>query len=142
MIASRLNLRNVKWITDDKVHSLENVKIDIADFFVKSDNNNFLQLLLSTKIILVEGTSEYLLLPKLYHQITERTIEDDKITIISCNGISYNNYLDIAKELDKRIAVIIDNDKKPERIEDAIKFNEANENHHIFTGNSIEDEWT
>lgn len=82
LIASRLNLKNVIWITDNKAKSLDNISEDDANFFIKADNNNFLQILLSKKAILVEGATEFLLLPKIYQQITGRTIEDDEINII------------------------------------------------------------
>lgn len=75
----------------------------MADFFVKADDNSFLQLLLSKKVILVEGATEFLLLPYFYKQITEHTIEDDGISIIPCNGISYENYLEIADETKKEL---------------------------------------
>ncbi len=63
MIASRLNLNNVLWITENNIKSLSNVKSDIAEFFVRADDNAFLQLLLSKKVFLVEGATEFLLLP-------------------------------------------------------------------------------
>lgn len=141
MIASRLNLNNVLWVTDRGVKSLSSVSKDVADFFVKADDNAFLQLLLSKKVILVEGATEYLLLPEFYNQLAGKTIETDEVTIISCNGISFTKYLEIAKETDKKIAVITDNDKNQRKIDYAKNFN-INENmQHIFMAESVE-EWT
>ena len=71
MIASRLNLNNVLWITSDGVKTLANVDEDVAKFFVRADDNAFLQLLLSKKVFLVEGATEFLLLPMFYEQITD-----------------------------------------------------------------------
>lgn len=133
LIASRLNLRNVLWIADEKSHSLYDIEKGIADFFVKADNNSFLELLLSKKVIMVEGATENLLMPKFYAQITESSIEKDEITIISCNGISYKNYLAIAEKANKRIAVITDNDKNQSKISEVKKYNEDHDNQHIFT---------
>lgn len=141
MIASRLNLNNVLWITRDEVKSLASVKRDVADFFVQADDNAFLQLLLSKKVFLVEGATEFLLLPHFYEQITNCTIEDDGVTVISCNGISYKKYLAIAEATGKRIAVITDNDGKQNKITEAANFNKANTLQHIFLGATIE-EWT
>lgn len=141
MIASRLNLNNVLWITDGVVKPLSGVDKNVADFFVKADDNAFLQLLLSKKVFLVEGATEFLLLPHFYKQITGNTIEEDGISVISCNGISYKKYLEIAKETDKKIAVITDNDKKQKRIDSANKFNNEVELQHIFLADST-DEWT
>jgi len=141
MIASRLNLRNVLWLTDTEVVSLKDIDKDTSDFFEKADNNNFLQLLLSTKIILVEGASEAILLPKIYKQLTQRTIESDGISIISAGGITFKNYLKIAPKNNKRIAVITDNDKKQEKINKATLFNSKNNTQHIFMGETLE-QWT
>lgn len=141
MIASRLNLNNVLWITEDGVKSLSGVDKTVADFFVKADDNAFLQLLLSNKVFLVEGATEFLLLPHFYKQFTGKTIEEDGIIIISCNGISYNNYLKIAEETSKRIAVITDNDGKESRINDANKFNDDHTLQHIYLGTTTND-WT
>ena len=141
MIASRLNLNNVLWITSDGVKTLANVDEDVAKFFVRADDNAFLQLLLSKKVFLVEGVTEFLLLPMFYEQITGRAIEKDSVSIISCNGISYKRYLEIAKATDKRIAVITDNDEEPFRIEEANAFNRSNNLQHIFMG-ATTDEWT
>ncbi len=145
LIASRLNLKNVIWINDNKSKSLNYIPSNDADFFVKADNNNFLQLLLSKKAILVEGATEFLLLPTLYKQLTGESIEKDEISIISCNGISYYHYLKIMEQTNKKIAVLTDNDKKQSRIDFAKQFNDnetINKYQHIFMGNNIEQDWT
>lgn len=113
----------------------------VAEFFVRADDNAFLQLLLSKKVFLVEGATEFLLLPMFYQQIIGNTIEEDGISVISCNGISYKRYLEIAKATDKKIAVVTDNDKKAHKITEAVSFNQVNSLQHIFMGATV-DEWT
>ena len=110
------NLRNVIWIAENHYLSLKNVEPQTSIFFEKADDNEFLQLLLSKKAILVEGATEYLLLPKFYEKKTGRTVENDGISIISCNGISYKRYLEIAEETGKRIAIITDNDHEQTKL--------------------------
>jgi hypothetical protein len=61
--------------------------------------------------------------------------------VISCNGISYKRYLEIAKETNKKIAVVTDNDEKAHRITEAVSFNQANDLQHIFMGATVV-EWT
>ena len=141
MIASRLNLNNVLWITEGGIQSLSKVDKDVANFFAKADGNAFLQLLLSKKAFLVEGATEFLLLPHFYKQITGKTIEEDGISVIPCNGISYKNYLEIAKETSKKICVITDNDGNQNRIDEATAFNNSNTFQHIFLGTTTDD-WT
>ena len=141
MITSRLNLKNVLWITTNKVQLLQNIDKEVADFFVKADNNGFLQLLLSEKVLLVEGATEFLLLPQIYKQILGRTLEQDKVGVISCNGISYKNYLEVARTTNKKVAVITDNDKTQAKIDEAAMFNKNCDTQHIFLSNKL-DEWT
>lgn len=141
MIASRLNLNNVLWITEEGVKSLLDVDKAVADFFVRADDNAFLQLLLSKKVFLVEGATEFLLLPLFYTQITNHTIEEDGVSVISCNGISYQKYLAIAKATGKKIAVITDNDRKEDNTSKSRDFNKTNGMQHIFMGSTIAD-WT
>lgn len=141
LIASKLNLTNVLWIADGKAQSLSDVDKDTANFFMKADNNAFLQLFLAKKVLLVEGATEFLLLPKFYKQQTGQTLEDNEIAIISCNGISYNRYIDIAKKTNKYIAVITDNDEIQDKIDEAGKFNEVHKHQHIFMDEST-DNWT
>lgn len=141
MIASRLNLNNVFWITDEGAKSLGSVDSEVAKFFVKADDNAFLQLLLAKKVILVEGATEFLLVPEFYKAVTDRTIEDDEVTIISCNGISYSKYLAIAESTNKKITVITDNDGKQNRIDDASTFNNTHSLQHIFMASDVKG-WT
>ena len=141
MIASRLNLNNVIWITDEGSKSLSSVDREVANFFVKADDNAFLQLLLAKKVILVEGATEFLLVPFFYEKLTGRTIEDDEVTVISCNGISYNKYLAIAESTRKKIAVITDNDGNQNRVDEASIFNNAHTLQHIYMADDVE-RWT
>lgn len=142
LIASRLNLKNIIWITDDKIKSLNDIPETDAKFFIKADNNSFLQLLLSKKAILVEGATEFLLLPLLYTQITGRTIEQDKISIISCNGISYSRYLGVINNADKKVVVLTDNDKSNTKVKKASEFNNENILQHIYMDSDIDEGWT
>lgn len=141
LIASRLNLKNILWLSQNRMITLTDVDDRIAEYFIKADNNNFLNMLLSKKVILVEGATEYILLPKLYSQYCKSTIEQDEVTIISCNGLSYKNYLHIAEKAGKKVAVITDNDKKQENIDYMNSFNADHVLQHIFMASDVE-EWT
>ena len=73
-------------------------------------------------------------------------MSDDQVTIISCNGISYKKYLQIAENTHKRIAVITDNDKNTNnQIEnseaDNTKYQEQQEYFSIFMDSDSE-KWT
>lgn len=141
LIVSRLNLKNVIWITNTEAISLTDVDNKVADFFVKADGNAFLQMLLSKKIIFVEGATEYILMPYIYQKVTGRTLEADEISVISCNGISYKSYLKIAQGTNKKIAVITDNDKNQNRIDKMQSENKKNQEYNIYMDTNVNN-WT
>ena len=141
LIASRLNLNNILWIAKTEVKSLSKIEKDDAEFFVKADNNSLLHLLLSEKAFLVEGNTEFLLLPKLYKQVTGNSLEHDRISVISCGGIAYKRYLSLVEGANKKVAIITDNDHDQENIKKAMEFNLKHVNQQIFTGKTTED-WT
>lgn len=141
MIASHLDLRNVFWIDDVCTRSLKDIKEDDALFFTKADNNGLLKLLLAKKVLLVEGATEFLYIPAIYLQETERDIDSDGIAVVPCNGISYKRYLAIAKIAQKKVAVLTDNDEKQGNIDFAEQFNTTNTDQHIFMGETLQD-WT
>lgn len=139
MIASRLNLKNIIWLSEsNEAIKLDNINEETADFFMRADDNKFLQFLLSDKIILVEGATEYLLIPELFKNKFETSLEEENITIISCGGISYKRYLEIAETLEKKVCVITDNDGNQKSIDKINNYNEEQELQKIFTDKNIE----
>lgn len=141
LIVNGLNLENIQWISENKTINLKSIDPKISDFFQKVDNNNLLQFILASKVILVEGATEYLLLPKIYKEHIGRSHIDDKIDIISCNGVTYKNYLEIANSMNKKVAVITDNDGNSKNIEYMNKINSTTGNIQIFMDKNI-DNWT
>lgn len=141
MIASRLGLNNIIWVSNAGATNLSKVDKTVSDFFVRADNNNFLNLLLADRVILVEGATEYLLLPAFYRQLTEHEVSEDGLCVISCNGISYKHYLAIAETANKKVAVITDNDKKQTRIDEMDKYNKTHGLQHEFMSSDL-DVWT
>jgi predicted ATPase len=69
-----------------------------------------LRVVLSQKVILVEGPSEELILKKLYLDKWKRLPEEDGIDIIVIRGIGFKNFLNIALHLGNEVHVIKDND--------------------------------
>lgn len=111
MISSRLDLSNAIFLANSKAIKLSSLTNDTADFFRKSPDNNVLNFILSDKAILVEGDAEYILLDAIYKKQNSNEMYDDNITLISCNGLTFKRYLEIAQLLSKKVAVITDNDK-------------------------------
>ena len=141
LITSRLGLNNILWIGTTQSKSFNNLDKNTVQFFHKSDDNKLLEFLLSNKVILVEGKTEYLLLALLYEQCYKTSLDEDNITIISLNGLSYKNYLDLMKDNEKKVAVITDNDAKQKKIDEAKTANDSSPNINFFMGKTIKD-WT
>lgn len=141
MIASSLNLKNVMWIKDENTETLKDLDDDDSLYFLKLPNNNLLQYILSEKVILVEGPTEYLLIPKLFKELYKETLDSFGINIISCSGVSYKRYLDIADKMNKKVAIITDNDKKETNIIEKNDYNSKHEKIKIFMDEST-DNWT
>ncbi|KMY31422.1 hypothetical protein ACZ11_04005 [Lysinibacillus xylanilyticus] len=125
LIVSRLNLKNTLWISNDTCHSLKDVDDETADYFMKTDNMQLLNFILSKKIILVEGNSEYILLPFLTKNSFTSSLDDMKIEILSGGGITYKHYIEVSKIIKNHLLVVTDNDGNQETIDEIQLFNSA-----------------
>ena len=141
LIVSGLNVQNIIWISNEKSKKLKNIDKDIAKFFQKSDNNSLLQFLLAKKVILVEGATEYILIPKVFKQILNKTLEEENIDIISCNGVTYKNFIHIAELMEKKVIVITDNDENEEKINEMNNYNKQHDNIKIYMDSNVQN-WT
>lgn len=112
LISTRLDLRKSIFLNSSSLEPvlLKNLPEDTSKFFMKAPDNNVLEFILSSKVILVEGDAEYILIDALYNNFTESTLESDDVHVISVGGTSFKRYLDLAKLLNIRTAVIRDND--------------------------------
>lgn len=138
-IATRLGLDNVFFITrDGDPSSLRKLAKETADFFKKAPSNNLLEFILSRKVILVEGAAEYILMEHFYKIQTGLYPESDDVWIISVNGLSFRRFLQVAKLIKNKVAVLRDNDhsKEPkytEYVDDNIKiFSDSDVNRYTF----------
>lgn len=69
-----------------------------------------LRVILASKIILVEGPSDELLLKKIYLNKYKILPEEKGIDIIVVRGIGFKNYMNIAKPLKHPVRIVKDND--------------------------------
>lgn len=113
-IATRLNLKKVLILSEEnpaRPTSLKDLSQGTAHFFMKAPDNNILELALCKKAILVEGDAEFILLDALYMSSAEGAcINAEGIHVISVDGTSFKRYLELAKLLGIKVAVIRDND--------------------------------
>lgn len=113
LICARLDLRKAILLNSAGATSftLKDLPKDTASFFIKAPDNNVLEFVLSRKVILVEGDAEFILLDALYKKHPgSSTLEEDGVHVISVGGTSFKRYLDLARLLGIKTAVVRDND--------------------------------
>jgi putative ATP-dependent endonuclease of OLD family len=113
MVCSRLDLRKVVMMPAGR--SLHDVDSNTADFFCKAPDNYVLEFAMSSRVILVEGDAEFILIAAMYEKATESTLEKDGVHVIAVGGTSFKRYLNLAKILGVRTAVVRDNDGNYEK---------------------------
>lgn len=69
-----------------------------------------LRVVLSKRVILVEGPSDELVLKKIYRYKFNKLPEEDGVDIIVVRGIGFKNFLNIAQHLGNAVHVVKDND--------------------------------
>ena len=89
---------------------LKSLQKDTSNYFLKAPPAGILEFILSPRVILVEGPSEYILFDKFYKDITNKNLNNDGIHVLAIRGLSFKRYLDIAEITGSKVAVITDND--------------------------------
>lgn len=111
-VCSRLDLHNAHLVSNRQNNpiTLSDLPVETANYFIKAPNNKVLEFVLSEKVILVEGDVEYMLIQGMYENSYQQKLEDSKIHVISVGGTSFKPYMELAKLLTIKTAVIRDND--------------------------------
>ncbi|USS86317.1 AAA family ATPase [Fructilactobacillus cliffordii] len=134
MILNKLNLSKAIWINNSKSKSLKNLHEDTQSFFEKAGNFDILTFILANKVMLVEGPSEFILFPIFFQKMyEEKTLDSEKIEILTMNGIKYKRFVEIANDLKKYTAAFIDNDGNQNRINYFDSFNDSENYINVFT---------
>lgn len=93
-----------------KYVKLKNIDAHTVKTLKRLPGYDTLRMVLAQKVILVEGSSDELVLKKIYYRLNGRLPEEDGIDIIVVRGIGFKVYLDIAKALKHPVRVVKDND--------------------------------
>ncbi|MCF7753969.1 AAA family ATPase [Paenibacillus xylanexedens] len=139
LIVSRLNIQNTIWVTGNGCLSLKDVPEETASYFMRTDNLQLLNYILARKVLLVEGNSEYILLPQLIKNTLNYTLDEKKIELISGGGITYKHYIELSKVLKNTLLVITDNDGDQETIDTISGLNDTEFNIYVKCPSNIEE---
>jgi putative ATP-dependent endonuclease of OLD family len=109
-VANKLGLTNLTCLSSGTKMKLSEIDEDTQVFFEKLPGYDTLRLVLSQKAILVEGASDELVIQKAYMRTHEERLPiEDGIDVISV-GTAFLRFLEVARILKKRVAVVTDND--------------------------------
>lgn len=109
-IANKLNLENVLLVSDGNVTSYRTLPADTKKYFIKLPGYDTLRFALASKVILVEGPTDDLIIQRAYKDKYGTLPHEDGIDIIVVDSLAFKHYCDIALLMGKRIAVVTDND--------------------------------
>jgi putative ATP-dependent endonuclease of OLD family len=110
-ISNKLGLENLILLSNKKTVRLNELSKETFLFFQKLAGYDTLRLILSDKAILVEGDSDELIVQKAFMVNNDGKLPIEKgIDVISV-GTSFLRFLEIADKIQKKIAVVTDNDE-------------------------------
>lgn len=112
LISTRLDLRKCSIFNSRSTSfvQLRGISEETAAFFMKAPDNNLLQFILSSRSILVEGDAEFMMMDFFCRRVLNQSLEQAHIDVIAVDGKCFKRYLEIARGIGIRTAVITDND--------------------------------
>lgn len=111
-VANKLNLQNLTLLCNQQTIKFTALPKGDAEYFEKLPGYDTLRLILSNRTILVEGPSDELVIQRAYQDKYGKLPIEDGVDVISVRGLSFKRFLDIAKSVSKKVAVVTDNDGK------------------------------
>ena len=109
-VANKLNLKNLILLSNQTTTKFDELPEGDAEYFEKLPGYDTLRLILAKRVILVEGPSDELIVQRAYKDKYGLLPIEDGVDVISVRGLSFKRFLDIARRLEKRVAVVTDND--------------------------------
>lgn len=114
-IANKLNLENVILVSGGNVMSYKTLPTDTKKYFVKLPGYDTLRFALASKVVLVEGATDDLIIQRAYKDKYGKLPHENGIDIIVVDSLAFKHYCDIALLMGKQIVVVTDNDGDVEK---------------------------
>lgn len=109
-IANKLDLGNVILVKEGKVKQYSSLPEETKKYFIKLPRYDTLRFVLASKVILVEGATDDLIIQRAYKDKTGHLPADDGIDIITVEALAFKRFADIANLIGKEIVIVTDND--------------------------------
>ena len=113
LISTGLDLNNLIVLSRGNTNKplyLKDLNPETSSYFLKAPPAGILEFVLSSKVFLVEGPSEYILFDKFYKDVTKKTLEEDGVHVLAIRGLSFKRYLEVAEITKSKVAIVTDND--------------------------------
>lgn len=114
LVSNKLGLKHLIVLDSNHkpLYLSRSLSNETQDYFLKLSDYDTLRVILSNRVILVEGPSDNLVLQKVYKQIYGilPVHAENPIDIINVRGLAFKRFLEIAKDTDVLVSVLTDND--------------------------------
>ncbi len=115
-VANKLGLEHLILLNDKKTVRLNELSENTYNFFEKLSGYDTLRLILCKKAILVEGDSDELVVQKAFMVSNDGKLPIEKGVDVISVGTSFLRFLEIAKKIGTKVAVVTDNDGNVEAL--------------------------
>ena len=113
-IANKLSLSNVILVRSGLVNPYKALPEDTKKYFVKLPGYDTLRFILASKVVLVEGPTDDLIIQRAYLDKYGKLPSEEGIDIIAVDSLAFKRYLDIAVLIEKPVVIVTDNDENIE----------------------------
>lgn len=110
-IANKLSLSNVILVRSGLASPYKALPENTKKYFVKLPGYDTLRFILASKVILVEGPTDDLIIQRAYFDKYGKLPAEDGIDIIAVDSLAFKRYLDIAVLIEKPVVIVTDNDE-------------------------------
>ena len=114
-IANKLDLGNVILVRSGAVQQYNSLPEDTKKYFAKLPGYDTLRFVLASKVVLVEGPTDDLIIQRAYFDRHGHLPADDGIDIISVESLAFKRFADIAILIGKDVIIVTDNDGNIEK---------------------------
>jgi putative ATP-dependent endonuclease of OLD family len=112
-VLNKLGIDKVIMFNGKEGITLDHLPKETKSFFQRLPGHDTLRMMLASRTILVEGPSDELIVQRAFRQKHGKLPLEAGVEVISV-GTSFKRFLDIAKLLGLRVAIVRDNDGKPD----------------------------
>lgn len=114
-IANKLSLSNVHLVESGTVRSYDTLPVETKKYFIKRPGYDTLRFLLSSKVVLVEGITDDLIIQRAFQDKYGKLPAEEGIDIITVDSLAFKRFCDIALMINKPVVIVTDNDGNIEK---------------------------